>query len=183
VRDPSGWAGRRPPADDGGVPSDATPVVSPIASGDRDWVAETLVREWTSTSVARLGELVEAAELPGHLATLAGRRVGLVLVDVRHREYEVVAISTSEPRRGVGRALMECCFAEARAAGCRRVWLVTTNNNITAIAFYQRLGMDLRALHRHALRVSRELKATIPERDADGVRIDHELEFEVLLED
>ena len=142
-----------------------------------------MVREWTSTSVARLGELVEAAELPGHLATLAGRRVGLVLVDVRHREYEVVAISTSEPRRGVGRALMERCFAEARDTGCRRVWLVTTNNNITAIAFYQRLGMDLRALHRHALRVSRELKATIPERDADGVRIDHELEFEVLLED
>ena len=141
-----------------------------------------MVREWTSTSVARLGELVEAAELPGHLATLAGRRVGLVLVDVRHREYEVVAISTSEPRRGVGRALMDRCFAEARDTGCRRVWLVTTNNNITAIAFYQRLGMDLRALHRHALRVSRELKATIPERDAAGVRIDHELEFEVLLE-
>ena len=78
---------------------------------------------------------------------------------------------------------MERCFAEARAVGCRRVWLVTTNNNIAAIAFYQRLGMDLWALHRHALRVSRELKPTIPERDAAGVRIDHELEFELLLED
>ncbi len=44
---------------------------------------------------------------------------------------------------------MECCFAEARATGCRRVWLVTTNNNIAAIAFYQRVGMDLRALHRY----------------------------------
>ena len=132
--------------------------------------------------MARLGALVEAAGLPGHLATLAGRRVGLVLVDVKHREYEVVAISTSEPRRGVGRALMERCFAEARATGCRRVWLVTTNNNLAAIAFYQRLGMDLRALHRHALRVSRELKPTIPGHDAAGVRIDHELEFELLLE-
>ena len=79
--------------------------------------------------------------------------------------------------------MMERCFAEARATGCRRVWLVTTNNNIAAIAFYQRLGMDLRALHRHALRVSRELKATIPERDPAGVRIDHELEFELLLDD
>jgi ribosomal protein S18 acetylase RimI-like enzyme len=153
--------------------------VSRITPGDRDWVADTLVREWTSTSVARLGELVEAADLPGHLATLAGRRVGLVLVDVKHRECEVVAISTSDHRRGVGRALMECCFAEARATGCRRVWLVTTNNNIAAIAFYQRVGMDLRALHRHAVRVSRELKPTIPERDAAGVRIDHELEFEL----
>ena len=77
---------------------------------------------------------------------------------------------------------MERCVAEARAAGCRRVWLVTTNNNVAAIAFYQRLGMDLRALHRHAVRVSRELKPTIPERDAAGIRIDHELEFELLLD-
>ncbi len=77
---------------------------------------------------------------------------------------------------------MERCFAEARATGCHRVWLVTTNNNIAAIEFYQRVGMDLRALHRYALRVSRELKPTIPERDAAGVRIDHELEFELLLE-
>ena len=62
------------------------------------------------------------------------------------------------------------------------MWLVTTNNNIAAIAFYQRLGMDLRAVHRHALRASRELKPTIPERDAAGIRIDHELEFELLLD-
>jgi ribosomal protein S18 acetylase RimI-like enzyme len=169
--------------DDGGVIPDAGPLVRQILPGDRAWVAETLIQEWTSTSVARLGELVEAAGLPGHIATLAGRRAGLALVDVRLREYEILAISTSEPRRGVGRALMEHCFAEARARGCRRVWLVTTNNNVAAIAFYQRLGMDLAALHRHAVRASRELKPTIPERDATGVRIDHELEFELLLDE
>jgi ribosomal protein S18 acetylase RimI-like enzyme len=169
-------------ADDGGVPSDSIPLVRQIAQVDRDWVAETLVQEWTSTSVARLGELVEAAGLPGYLATLGGRRVGLVLVDVKEGAYEVVAISTTEPRRGIGRALMGRCVAEARARGCRRVWLVTTNNNLAAIGFYQRLGMDLCALHRHAVHVSKKLKPTIPLRDATGVRIDHELEFELLLE-
>jgi len=61
-------------------------------------------------------------------------------------------------------------------------WAPTTNNNIAAIAFYQRLGMDLRALHRHAFLASRELKPTIPVRDAAGVPICHELEFELLLE-
>ncbi|GAA3702525.1 hypothetical protein GCM10022399_18720 [Terrabacter ginsenosidimutans] len=62
------------------------------------------------------------------------------------------------------------------------MWLVTTNNNIAAIAFHQRLGMDRCALHRYALRMSRQLKPTIPVRDAAGVRIDHELEFQLLLE-
>ena len=164
------------------MPSDSIPLVRQIAHADRDWVAETLVQEWTSTSVARRGELVEAAGLPGHLATLGGRRVGLVLVDIEDRAYEVVAISTTEPGRGIGRALMERCVAEARASRCRRIWLVTTNNNLAAIGFYQRLGMDLCALHRHAVEVSRKLKPTIPVRDATGVRIDHELEFELLLE-
>lgn len=141
----------------------------------------TLRQEWTSTSVARLGELIEAAGLPGYVAVLDGRRVGLALVDVRDRELEVVAISTTEPRRGVGAALMKRCFADARAKRCWRVWLVTTNN-IAAIGFYQRVGMDLRALHWQGARASRELKPTIPERDAAGIPIDHEIEFELLLE-
>ena len=169
-------------ADDGGVPPDSQPLVSEITPADRDWVATTLVQEWTSTSVARGGELVEAAGLSGSLATLGGRRVGLVLVNVSEGEFEVVAISTTRPRSGVGRALMERCFAEARATACRRVWVVTTNNNVAAIAFYQHVGLDLLALHRNAVRASRKLKPTIPVRDAEGVRIDHEIEFELLLQ-
>lgn len=39
---------------------------------------------------------------------------------------------------------------------------MTTNNTVAAIAFYQRLGMDLWALHRQAFRVSSEMKPTIP---------------------
>ncbi|KRE56955.1 hypothetical protein ASG70_00430 [Phycicoccus sp. Soil748] len=163
------------------MPSESQPLVTPIGPDDREWVANILVQEWTSTAVARRGELVEAAGLPGYVARLGGRPVGLVLVDVRDREYEVVAISTTAQRRGIGRALMERCFAEARATACRRVWLVTTNNNIAAIAFYQHVGMDLQALHRHAVRMSRSLKPTIPLRGATGVAIDHELEFELLL--
>ena len=98
-------------------PTYTTLLVRPIADDDRNWVAATLVRDWTSTSVARLGELVDAADLPGYIATVSGHRVGVLLVDVKDRDVEVVAASTSEPPRGVGRALMERCFDEARAEG------------------------------------------------------------------
>lgn len=43
------------------------------------------------------------------------------------------------------------------------------------------MGWDLRALHRHAVAQAREIKPTIPVRDATGAPIDHELEFELLL--
>ena len=157
-------------------------LIRPLASGDREWVRATMVRNWSSTAVARRGELIEAGDLPGYVALLGGRRTGVVLVDVRSNELEIVAVSTSRRRRGVGRALMEQCVVEARERRCRRVWLVTTNNNIAAIAFYQRFGMDLCMFRRHAVRESRALKPSIPLRDSAGVPIDHELEFELLLD-
>ena len=77
---------------------------------------------------------------------------------------------------------MEQCAIEARDRGCRRVWLEATNNNIAAIAFYQRIGMDLCAFRRYAVRASRVLKPSIPLRDSAGVPIDRELEFDLLLD-
>src|SRR3954453_12473681 len=156
-------------------------VVRAISPGDREWVGESLTEEWGSTLVARLSELVDTTDLPGYVAELAGQRVGLALTACRGDEYEVVSISVTMPRQGAGRLLMQACVEDARSAGCRRLWLITTNNNVGALAFYQRLGLDLCALHRHAMTRSRELKPSIPERDAAGLRIDHELELELLL--
>jgi hypothetical protein len=41
--------------------------------------------------------------------------------------------------------------------------------------------MDLCAFHRHGARRSREAKPSLPTRGADGIPLDHELEFELLL--
>jgi ribosomal protein S18 acetylase RimI-like enzyme len=166
-------------------PRTSEPAVRPLDVDDPDeraWAAAMLRDAFTSTLAARKGEVVDTATLPGHVATVGGRREGLAVVAVRGDEYEVVALSTSAQGHGVGRALMECCFEEARALGCRRVWLTTTNDNVAAIAFYQRIGMDLCAFHRHAVRAARRLKPSIPLRGAMDVPMEHELEFELVLE-
>jgi ribosomal protein S18 acetylase RimI-like enzyme len=161
--------------------SESALLVRPLTAADRRWVRTSLVRDWSSTTVARRGELVDAAGLPGYVAELGGRRAGLALVDVRGEELEVVAISATRRRSGVGRALLERCLAEARERRCRRLWLVTTNDNVGALAFYQRCGLDLRALHRNAVQAARVLKPSIPLRGVAGVPVDHELELELVL--
>jgi ribosomal protein S18 acetylase RimI-like enzyme len=156
-------------------------LVRTLTPKDHEWVVATLEGNWGSTKVARKGELLDASVLPGYVATLDGQRVGLVLSAVRGDEYEVVSISVTEPRRGVGGALLERCFEEAQSLHCRRVWLTTTNNNVAAFGFYQRLGMDLRAFYRHGVSASRRVKPAIPLSDASGLPINHELEFELVL--
>ena len=126
-------------------------------------------------------ELLDASTLPGFVAVRDGDRVGLALFCVRGDEYEVVSVWAAISGVGVGRGLMQRCFDDARARSCRRVWLTTTNDNVRAISFYQRLGMNLCAFHRDAVAADRRLKPSIPLRDEFGVGIDHELEFELLL--
>jgi ribosomal protein S18 acetylase RimI-like enzyme len=62
-----------------------------------------------------------------------------------------------------------------RAAGCRQVQLVTTNDNMRALRFYQRRGFRLVALHPGALERSRELKPEIPETGLHGIPLSDEL--------
>ena len=148
---------------------------------DAAWVRERLTSSWGSTLVARCGELVDAARLPALVALLDGEHAGLATFEVRGSECELVTLDAFVEDRGIGRALVERCAEEASRAGSRRLWLITTNDNLRAIGFYQRVGLDLCALHHNAVARARELKPSIPLFGAQGIPIRHELEFELRL--
>jgi ribosomal protein S18 acetylase RimI-like enzyme len=56
---------------------------------------------------------------------------------------ELVTIDSLDEGSGVGTALVEAVAKAARAAGCCRLWLITTNDNLRALRFYQRRGFEL----------------------------------------
>jgi RimJ/RimL family protein N-acetyltransferase len=69
----------------------------------------------------------------------------------------------------------------ALKAGCRRIWLITTNDNTAALRFYQKKGFSLVAVHRNAIERSRQLKPEIPETGNDGIPLRDEIELEIVL--
>ena len=155
--------------------------VRAVESGDLPWLVRRLEDAFGDVTVARKGVLIDASVLPGFVAIDGGKPIGVLAYDVANGECEVVAIVSTEERRGIGRALMDAAHGHAVAAGCRRLWLITTNDNARAFRFYQLWGMDLCAFYRHGARRSREVKPSLPERGTDGIPLDHELEFELLL--
>ncbi|HEY7042846.1 MAG TPA: GNAT family N-acetyltransferase [Nocardioidaceae bacterium] len=149
---------------------------------ERAWVAARLVDLWGSVYAARLGVLVDASALPALVSERAGERVGLATFDIQDDACEVVTIDAFVGGTGVGSSLLSAVVDEARAHGCRRLWLITTNDNMRALRFYQRRGLRLAALHRDALALSRRLKPSIAEIGQDGIPLRDELELEMLLE-
>ena len=157
--------------------------VRPLAEDDRLWAVEVETESWGEPVVARRGELVDLSELPAFIALLDGERAGLAAYAVRGDECEVVTITSLVEGRGIARALLEAIRDRAAEAGCRRLWLVTTNNNTHALRVFQRWGLDLVAFRRHAVsEARRSLKPSISERDDAGIPIAHELELELLLQ-
>jgi ribosomal protein S18 acetylase RimI-like enzyme len=151
--------------------------VRPLDAGDR-----VLVIERWGPVVARRGEVVAIEGLPGFVAWIGGERASLLTYAVRGDECEVVTLESPLEGRGAGRAVMDAARDAAGAAGCRRLWLVTTNDNVRALGFYQRWGMDLCALRRGAVdEARRTVKPEIPPRATNGIPIAHELELELLL--
>jgi ribosomal protein S18 acetylase RimI-like enzyme len=156
--------------------------VRPLRNEDREWATAYQATTWGGPLVARRGQLLDTSHLPALVADLNGERAGLLVYAVRGQQCEVVTLATSREGRGVARALLDAVREIAEGAGCTRLWLTTTNNNLRALKLYQRWGMDLVALHRGAvLDARRRLKPEIPEYDSDGIPIAHELELELHL--
>jgi len=154
--------------------------VRPLGEADRQWATGKLRELWGEGVVSR-GRLLDATVLPGFVAEGDGEPAGLLTYRVDGGDCEVVTINAFLRGAGAGTALMEAVAAAARDAGCRRVWLITTNDNLRALRFYQRRGFRLAALHRDALDRSRELKPSIPEVGLDGIPLRDELELELTL--
>jgi ribosomal protein S18 acetylase RimI-like enzyme len=152
--------------------------VRPFGEGDLAWAEALVGAELGGRWQARRGELVDALAAPGWVAERDGRPVGLLTGAARDDGWEVVLLVATERRTGVGSALVAAVLDEARAAGAARVWLVTTNDNLGALAFYQRLGFRLSALRPGAVDDARAtLKPEIPPTGADDLPIRDELEL------
>ena len=153
--------------------------VRALTDEDRAWVAGIATERWGSSVVVAHGEVLEPATLAGFVAEGDGERVGLLTYREDGDACEVVTIDAFEPRRGVGSALMRALMS----LGHRRVRLVTTNDNVPAQRFYERLGFRLVAVREGELERSRRLKPEIPLVGVGGAPIRDELEYELVRPD
>jgi ribosomal protein S18 acetylase RimI-like enzyme len=156
------------------------PLVRPIEPRDLDEIRVELRRHWHDTRIWSLGRCHQADALPGFVAEVDGAFAGLLTLnmDAGGWQCEVITLSSRGTTPGIGAALLTAAESHARNAGCRRVYLTTTNDNTRAIRFYQRRGWRFAALHKGIVDRVRRLVPDLPLLGHDGIQIRDELEFE-----
>lgn len=156
-------------------------VIREYRSSDRAWAEESLLADFGGPLQARRGELLDVLALPGFVAERDGHPVGLVTYRREGAECELAFLAVLERHEGIGTELLRALVEEV--AGCERIWLVTTNDNLDALRFYQRRGFVLSALRPGAVKESRrQLKPQISPVGEFGIPLRDELELELDLE-
>lgn len=153
----------------------------PMTNGDRDWAHALIAEEWGGLAMVSRGVLYDMRGFPGIIAWLDGAPAGLATYRIGEDGCEVMSLNGVISGAGVGSALLRAVEDTARAAGCGRVFLITTNDNMHALRFYQRSGYRLAALRPGAIDEARRLKPGIPEIGLDGIPLRDELELERML--
>ena len=147
----------------------------------REKVNEHIKKEWGLPIVSR-GNIIDVLNLPGFIAVINDELIGAILYQIKNDECEIAALFSLKENVGAGSRLINAVIKTAEEQMCKRIWLITTNDNTPAIRFYQKRGFSLKAIHVNAFKVTQKIKG---EGDGvilgiDDIPILHEVEFEIL---
>lgn len=156
-------------------------VIKEITNHERNFITDYLSEEWGSSIIVTRGKIHNVNNLSGFIALIDGKIKGIVTYSIIESECEIVSLNSLLENQGIGTLLLNKVTEKAKSDKCRRVWLITTNDNIEAIRFYQKRGYDMAAMHRNAIIESRKIKPQIPLKGFDEIPIKHEIEFELIV--
>lgn len=155
--------------------------IRPVQESDRPTVEWLMTELWGAPETVVHDTLFHPAVLPGLIAELGGRIVGLLTYHVAADVLEIVTLNALDRKRGIGTLLIEAVREEAKRRRCREVTLTTTNDNIDALRFYQRRGFRFIALRPGAVDRARLRKPEIPPSGDYGIPIHDEIDLSCLI--
>jgi DNA-3-methyladenine glycosylase I len=153
--------------------------VRPIRPDDHTLVEKLIIQHWGSPRMVIRGEVYYLADLSGFLALYGDDICGLITYTIEDDACEIMSLDAFQSGQGIGSLLVEAVKSMAKEKGCRKLHLVTTNDNVNALAFYQKRGFHLAELRPGAIELSRKIKPEIPLVGENGIPIRDEIELEM----
>jgi len=153
-----------------------------ITKEDRGWIKKFITQNWGSEKIISKGKIYFPHKLPGFVAVREREYLGLITYSVEGNDCQIITLDSIIKRKGIGQALVKEVKKVAKNLGCKRIWLITTNDNIDTFVFWQKIGFSIKAVYPNAISLSRKLKPEIPLIGNYGIPIKDEIELELKLE-
>jgi len=115
-------------------------VLREKTENDNPWIIESLRNNWGSDFIISRGVKHYPTKLDGCIIENNGRVIGICLYSIVRKSCEIVLIEVYERRKGIGAELLTKIIKKGKQEKWKRIWLITTNDNIDALKFYLKNG-------------------------------------------
>jgi ribosomal protein S18 acetylase RimI-like enzyme len=156
-------------------------TIRPLAPADVPRLRRMWKENWGDEFLVVHGMVYYPDTLSGFIAFDGSDCVGEVTYTISDGDCEIVSLDSLREGQGLGTRLIGAVVEQARQQNCRRVFLITTNDNLNALGFYQKRGFELVRIHRGAVDEARKIKQSIPLIGMNNIPLRDEIELEIVL--
>ncbi|GGH77157.1 ribosomal protein S18 acetylase RimI-like enzyme [Pullulanibacillus pueri] len=148
----------------------------PVKDIEKQKLTDFFRKHWGSPEMVISTGIYQCDTLDGFAAMTDNNHIiGLITYILREKECEIISLDSLEENKGIGTRLMAQVEREVRLKGCQTVKLVTTNDNLHAVGFYQKRGFKIVGIFVNAVEKARKIKPQIPQVADNGIPICDEL--------
>ncbi|MDM5189814.1 GNAT family N-acetyltransferase [Bacillus sp. DX4.1] len=152
--------------------------IQKITKEMREHIGQFMCENWGSSLMVSRGQVHQLDQLPGFVAIENNRIIGIITYQIKEKHCEIASLDSFQENNGIGTKLVECVIEFAKRQFCKKVWLITTNDNTNALRFYQKFGFKMTNLYVDAVKEARNIKPEIPLIGYDNIPILHEIKLE-----
>lgn len=152
-------------------------ILAPLNQNDKEWLKQLWLSEWCGEIMISRGKKHHFQDLQSVIAWLDDVRVGAATYRIGAHDCELMSINSTVQGLGIGSKLISAVEESATQSGINRIWLITSNDNLDALKFYQRRGYRITAVYPNAIDEARKRKPTIPKVGYYDIPIHDEIEL------
>ncbi len=158
-------------------------MIQPISEKNRQQVVNFFKKHWGSSKMIISSGTYDCAMLDGYVYVKDASMLGLITYVLHGNSLEVISLDSIQEGKGIGSRLMEQVEQFAKERAIHQIELITTNDNLQALKFYQKRGYRITDVMANAVEEARKVKPTIPLIGNEGIPLLDELKLKKKLVD
>lgn len=151
--------------------------IKEITPDDSAWLEKLIENEWGGNPLVVRTVSYFPHKMAGFVAFHGDERIGILSYEIRKETCEIIIFEVFDKFKGIGTKMLEALKELAREKGCKQIYLMTTNDNLDALRFYQKRGFTISGIHIDSVKKSREIKPSIGLTGDFGIPVRDEIDL------
>jgi ribosomal protein S18 acetylase RimI-like enzyme len=152
-------------------------IICEIEDLPKNKIIDFFKLHWGSPEMVISSGVYDCSVLDGFAVVKEEVITGLITYIIKDNECEIISLDSVAEGRGIGTSLVQEVEKLAVEKKCELIKLITTNDNLHALKFYQKRGYFLSRIINNAVEEARKIKPEIPYIGNNGIPIRDEIEL------